>query len=69
MASVEHRTTRSGDRCACSLVGHCPTCDRVVCWGHHYDKSSSLAVPPETLRTMPYDDMFTTRCRDWGGNG
>jgi hypothetical protein len=47
----------------CIVVGHCPRCGQVVCFGHHLDVEAQVALPGEELRErMRPDPMFAKRC-------
>jgi hypothetical protein len=47
----------------CTVVGLCPRCDEIVCWGHHRNVEGQLAAPASQLREdMQADPLFTERC-------
>lgn len=53
---------------ACILIGHCPRCKQIVCWGHHLGVEAQIALRGEELRRrMRPDAMFAERCPEGEG--
>jgi hypothetical protein len=47
----------------CIIVGHCPRCHGIVCFGHHANVEVQIAMPGEDLRERwKADPIFEDRC-------
>jgi len=45
---------------SCIVIGRCPNCDEVVCWGHHY--RAPINDYDTTRADMPYTQIFASKC-------